>query len=211
MNTLRSRLLLVTILLALTCGALLPLYQKQGQKEWTEKDLSIIPATIGDWQGEDVEVDQETRDLLESDAVLVRKYTRGERSVWLALVYYGDNRVALHLPENCSIGQGTTILTRTGVSIPVADDSAIQANRLLVQGRRAVQMIVYYFQAGDFITPSYLGMRWRMITNFLQNTSSSGAFIRYSIVVQNGEEEAFKTLSEFASLAAPILRSELQQ
>lgn len=210
MKNMRKRLTVVTITLAVCALALSPLYVRRNRREWADRNLSGLPMTIGAWQGEDVGVDNATLDLLESNAVLVRKYTKEGRSVWLALVYYGDNRVALHLPENCSIGTGTDILDRQTVTVAITGKGNLLVNELVTGGRQQTNIILYYFQAGDLMTPSYAGMRWRMIKNFLKNRTSSGALIRCSIVVERGEEEALDTLKDFLGTAAPVVFSQLQ-
>jgi EpsI family protein len=210
MKLFRVRLMIVTALLGVCALSLVPLYVSQAKREWAQADLAGIPNVMGEWQGEDIAVDQQTQDILESSAVLVRKYTSGDRAVWLSLVYYSDNRVALHVPENCSIGAGTDILAKAVVPIAIEGGLDSAANKLVIRKKRSTQIILYYFQAGEFITPSYIKMRWRMIGNYLKNKSSSGALVRYSTIADRGEEEAVKTLQQFISLAAPVLQSHLR-
>ncbi len=75
--------------------------QSKQSKQKTEIDLSKIPLDIGEWRGKEIPIDKQTKDILETNSVLIREYTNSkDDAISLAIVYYKDSRIAFHLPES---------------------------------------------------------------------------------------------------------------
>jgi EpsI family protein len=168
-------------------------------------DISKIPLNIGGWQGKDITVDEKTKDILETESVLMRKYVKGNNLVWVAIVYYKDSRVALHLPESCYTGQGSHIAKREIEEISIPGINKFYANKLLLKGNKGNQVIIYYFEAGDVRTGSYQTMRWQMMLNKLKSKNNSGALVRFSAPIEQNPDETLKTLKKFINELGPLL------
>lgn len=174
-------------------------------QEKTNIDISTIPWQVNGWQAEEVGVDTKTKDILETESVLVRKYSKGKHSVWLSVVYYKDSRVALHLPESCSIGSGSFIISKDREKISVPGEKDFYANKLVLKGDKGNQVIIYYFETDKLRTSSYQAMRWQMIKNKLKAKSNSGALVRFSALIEENPEKTTRTLKEFIRESSPLL------
>jgi len=168
-------------------------------------DMSKIPLNIGEWQGEDIAIDKKTKDILETESVLMRKYVKGENSIWLAIVYYKDSKVALHLPESCYTGQGSHIVKRETEEIYIPGLKSFYTNKLILKGNKGNQVILYYFETGDIRTNSYQTLRWQMMLNKLKSRSNSGALVRFSTLLQQDSDESIKILKQFIKEIGKLL------
>jgi EpsI family protein len=178
-------------------------YKQPAQK--INPDISKIPLNLGEWQGEDIAIDNKTKDILETESVLMRKYVKGKNSIWLAIVYYKDSRVALHLPESCYTGQGSHIVKRDREDINIPGLKNFYANKLILKGNKGNQAILYYFETGDLRTSSYQTMRWQMMLNKLKSKSNSGALVRFSALSGPNPDETLKILKQFIKEISPLL------
>lgn len=172
-----------------------------GARPVTAVDLSKIPMKVNGWQGKEIPVETNVNAILETESILMREYQKGNNTVWLAIVYYKDSRVSLHLPESCYTGQGSEIVERGTEKI----NDKIIANRFMLKGDKGDQIVQYYFESGEFRTHSYQSLRWNMILNKLKRKSNSGALVRYSIAIQNNRELSQKVLNDFIVDFGPLL------
>lgn len=172
-----------------------------GAKPVTAVDLTKIPMKVNGWQGKEIPVESDVNAILETESILMREYKKGNDVVWLAIVYYKDSRVSLHLPESCYSGQGSQIVERGTEKI----NDQIMANRFVLKGNKGNQIVLYYFESGDFRTHSYQSLRWNMILNRLKRKSNSGALVRYSIPIGRDQEASQQKLKEFISDLGAIL------
>ncbi len=174
--------------------------------EKTSIDISKIPLYVGEWQGEEIAVDEKTKDILETDAVLMRKYSnpKGEEVI-LAIVYYKDSRVTLHLPESCYTGQGSHIVKRDIEEINIPKLKNFFANELVLKGDKGNQVILYYFETGSLRTNSYMAFRWQMMKNKIMARNNSGALVRFSTPIQQNLDKAIEILKQFIKEIVPLL------
>jgi EpsI family protein len=184
------------------CTGILYSIDRMNSHHKTAADISNIPMTIGDWKSEDVPVYDETRNVLETDAILMRNYHNAGKQVLLAVVYYRDSRVALHLPESCYTGQGSQIVERGREKI-----GNFYANRFLLEGNKGNKMVMYYFLTGNYITGSYGSMRLKMMQNRILGKDTGCALVR--LTIQRSESDIpssdVTTLRNFAQTLNTIL------
>jgi EpsI family protein len=191
---------LIVVLLVFTALSLLigTLYKKTPGSI----NLNQIPYNIGSWRGKAIPVEEQVSAILETDAVLMREYKKGQDKIWLAIVYYKDSRVALHLPESCYTGEGSQIV-ETGVE---EVDTDLRANKILVKGDKGNQIVLYYFDTGGYKTSHYQSFRWHMMLNQLYHKPNSGALLRFSINYQGKDIEGnLRKLKEFMKEAVPAI------
>lgn len=204
MQRFRIRYIILIGILSIFSLIILWVQYKQPVKK-IRVDMSKIPLNVGGWQGEDIAIDEKTKNILETESVLMRKYVKGENSLWLAIVYYKDSRVALHLPESCYTGQGSHIVKRETEEISILGLKNFYANKLVLKGNKGNQVILYYFETGDIRTGSYQTMRWQMILNRLKSKSNSGALVRFSALIEQNPDETLKMLKKFINEIGPLL------
>lgn len=171
-------------------------------KHKTNVDISKIPFNIGDWRGEEILVDRQTKDILETNSVLMRKYVnlKNDERIDLAVVYYQNSRIAFHLPESCLLGHGSRLSNREIEKINLSNGENFFATRLTIKNDFGNNLVVYYFETGTLRTSSYLSFRWEMLLNKLKGRNTSGALVRFSIVTTgDNSENKLQTLKKFIS------------
>ncbi|MCX6344468.1 MAG: exosortase/archaeosortase family protein [Armatimonadetes bacterium] len=73
-------------------------------------DRTMIPAKFGDWTSKDIEVDKETRDILQKGDLLSRLYTNSSDRQVHVFLDAGVDLSAFHDPHLCMTGSGNNIV-----------------------------------------------------------------------------------------------------
>jgi EpsI family protein len=100
------------------------------QNETTPVNLVRLPMQVGDWQGRQVEVPKSEVSGLGREAVVQRNYTNSQGRLITVNYIYSNRREGLHLPENCLVSQGWTIVRQatTDVKYGRAQERTATAN-----------------------------------------------------------------------------------
>jgi len=206
MSGLRMRFTFLIVILFLSSVTVFVLTSDTKEKK-KEIDLTKLPLEIGQWKGKDLPVEQNIRDILETNMVMIREYfNKSGVGIVVAVVYYKDSRVALHLPESCLLGFGSVLTERSLLEINIPGEKNFFANRLQIENSLGKYSVLYFYQAKDFFTASYYKFRLRMLLHKIRGLDKSGALVRFTIFVG---DSPFKTkemlLQEFVGDFAPIL------
>jgi len=201
MKRFQTRYLILICVLAISSLIILRIQNRQ-PVEKTNTDITKIPLKIGEWYGEEIQVDKSVKDILETESVIMRQYKRQDNLIWLAIVYYKDSRVAFHLPESCYVGQGAYIIKRDNERLTDLESNSFLANKLILKGNKGNQIILYYFATNGIITPSYPALRWQMVLNKLRAKSNSAGLVRFSALIKGNEQETLNLLKDFIKQAA---------
>ncbi|MDD5259292.1 MAG: EpsI family protein [bacterium] len=165
-------------------------------------NLGQIPYNIGSWRGMAIPAEEQASAILDTDSVLMREYRKGTDKIWLAIVFYKDSRVAMHLPESCYAGVGSQIVDEGVETI----DADLVVNKIILKGSKRNQIVLYYFDACGYKTPHYQFFRWHMILNQLKHKPNSGALIRFSTNYNGkGVRTNLEKLKGFIKEINPIL------
>jgi EpsI family protein len=97
-----------------------------------------------------------------------------------------DNRRALHPPEICYTGAGAAIEGKS--VIPVT--GLIKANKFIIKTKNSRQLVIYWFKSADLNTDNYLKQQMKMVTDAMLKGMATGAMIRISTNIDNGDEGA---------------------
>ena len=209
MRTLHKRY--VTVVVAMAIAAPLALFlQFDVPAPSNVEALEAIPREIGPWSmvSQRGPSDKE-REILETDAILTRTYSRGEPlQCDLSVVFARDNRRVAHPPEICYKGSGWTVERRSIAEFPV-DGAPFRANRLLLLRGDARLLVLYWYKAGPVCTENYLKMQWNIIKTHLTRRGSGSALCRVSATspAPDEDEQVVATLRDFAALAIPAVNS----
>lgn len=114
--------------------------------------LERLPMQLGEWQAEDVELDDETVRVLKADSQINRIYrgTGGRQvAVHIAAWRVGNGSIAPHHPEICYPNAGWTLIDRR------RSDVGSQANGALMEFIRfqrdgAGVVTAHWFESGEF-------------------------------------------------------------
>jgi EpsI family protein len=168
-----------------------------------------VPVAFGDWtMTAEREPSQQEIEILETEAILTRTFSRGSPpDVDLSVVYAPNNRRVAHPPEVCYKGSGWSVEHSEACSFEVEGGKPFQANRLLLLRSNKRLLVLYWYKAGSDYYASYLKMQWGIVWSQLTFRSSSSALIRVSAESSGPDEDArvYAVLEEFTARALPAI------
>jgi EpsI family protein len=171
--------------------------------------IAGIPLQIGQWMGQDVQLEPRVYALLETRSIIHRNYSRNHRQVFLSVVYYPDDRVGFHSPEACLGARGVE-LTRHSESVHVSSNIILSVNQLLYRFGNTSELVYYFYKAGSYCGNSYLSLRLNIAFDKLFSGNKSGSLIRISTPIrENNTETAKQTLQEFLAALYPFVLNSL--
>lgn len=149
------------------------------------------------------------RDLLPKDTEIVKKDYRNPegRGIYTTIVLSGKERVSIHRPQVCLVGQGYTILRSHVVSIPLEGREPLKVMVLdllrRVRGPDGQPLDIpfyfaYWFVGKDRETPYHIErMFWMASDRIIRNVSHRWAYIAVSGLREVGSDSYEAELKEF--------------
>lgn len=164
-----------------------------------------FPLTLGDWKGEESEVDQRTYEILETRNVLSRSYqnSKGERVHLLLVSSQKDRRVA-HPPEVCFTGANFVITDEKDRTLGWRGQK-IPAREFVAKNERdaqEVQTVLYFYKVGKTYTSNYYKQQLSFAMDRAANRSSDVFLIRLSGASDRSFPEFFAALMPLLDSAA---------
>lgn len=174
------------------------------------RELEAIPDRIAEYErvGTDVEVDEHTKRVLETSAIL-RRYYRSPSGwpVLLTVVYAGTTRRSLHFPEVCLVGEGWEIREQTSAPVGIL----FKAKRLVLVRGDQQEAVLYWFKTGDVFTGNYFVNALHWARNQLAFGAPTSAMVKLTTMIGGaGEQASFAVLEDFAGKLAPILQKHVR-
>ncbi len=198
---------------ALLAGTALLLYAR-GNTDLipVSEPLSQVPRTIAGWSGSDVQIDQETLDVLGNGDFLSRVYTQGgeEQSIGLFIAYYPTQRTGdtIHSPKNCLPGSGWAFESSHYVNLKDANGKAHRVGEYIIaDGENNRQFVIYWYQAhGRSIASQYLAKIY-LVTDAMRLNRTDGALVRVitPIDARVGASAAKARAEAFTAQLFPVL------
>ncbi len=171
--------------------------------------LTDLPLIIGDFTGEELQVEESIKDILETPNVLMRNYASPDNVlINLSVVYYEQYRVYFHMPEGCMTGQGSVIVASERADMSALDgkNQPIIANKLVLKQVEGNEQVFYFFIAGDLITASYPRMRLHLMMEHVKRRPTGAALVRFSTRTNGvSDEDSLTRLKEFIGQITDIL------
>jgi EpsI family protein len=124
--------------------------------------------------------------------------------------YYESQRQGdtIHSPLNCLPGAGWQPMSRSIVSIPVAGQPPVTANRILIQKGLERQVVLYWYQSqGRTIASEYWGKVY-LVYDALRRNRSDAAMVRVVtpvLVSESTDAPADARALAFVQTLAPAL------
>ncbi len=205
----------IVMLMIVTTWAFIQFHQLQ-QSRSPEKglsDIGQIPLHLGQWWGYDVPLEERVYNILETKAIMHRRYASIQgQEVFLSVVHYPETKVDFHAPEGCLGGRGIAV-SKSEKSILVQDadkQHAIKVNRLIQSAGNDKQLIYYFYKTGNYVGSSYIRLRFRLVLNNLWHQDRSASLVRFSTPVsQDDFQGASQRLLHFMQDIYPYMTTHL--
>lgn len=156
--------------------------------------LYTFPMQIGDWQGRDAPVDQQSLDTLKVSDYLMSVFARPSdpMPVGLWIAYYDTQvqGVSAHSPRACLPGGGWQIETISEQEVPNIhpDGSGQRVNRVVISMGETRQLVYYWFaQRGRTVTNEFL-VKWYIFRDGLTMNRTDGALVRLTTYVGGADQ-----------------------
>jgi EpsI family protein len=205
----RLRFWIVALLLA---GAVVVLNARPSQDRIPGREpLNQLPVAIDGWTSTDLEIDQETRDVLGDGDFLERAYTRqGQRApIDLFVAYFPSQRTGstIHSPKHCLPGAGWTFDSSQYVDLVDAAGKTHRVGEYVISNGLLKQFVIYWYEAHGRSVASEYWAKVYLVTDAMRTNRTDGALVRIITPIMNdGREAQAKDRAEaFARKLAPEL------
>ena len=179
-------------IVALLAGTALLLYAR-GNSDFipVSEPLSQMPRNLAGWWGSDVEIDQETLDVLGAGDFLSRVYIHGREvpPIGLFIGYFPTQRtgVTIHSPKNCLPGSGWAFESSQYVNLNDANGNAHRVGEYIIADGENRQFVIYWYQAhGRSIANEYLAKIY-LVTDAIRLNRTDGALVRVTTPIDANE------------------------
>jgi EpsI family protein len=175
--------------------------------------LQQFPDQIGDWTGTDIDIDQETLDVLGHGDFLHRLYGDAEKTsdIDLFIAYFASQRAGdtVHSPKNCLPGSGWSAIDSRPVSLSFPGHAPFPATRYVVALGDSRQVVLYWYWAHDRGLASEYWAKYYLVADSLKMNRSDGSLVRLSTSLDPGEtaDSAEQRLLPFVRDLGPLLES----
>jgi len=176
------------------------------------RPLAEVPKSFGSWQfAEEGVVDQESRDVLKADDLLLRSYQgssgRGA-TMFVAAFLSQRNGKAPHSPKNCLPGSGWTPLTQDEYQIDVGLPAPITVNRYVVQHADQYMLVMYWYQSRDRVVANEYAAKYYVMVDAIRLNRTDTALVRVTVPMNGATEATRKSFEDAAtSTAAEFIQS----
>lgn len=188
--------LILIVLLAVSAVVSLNLLVKQ-RNAIDQLDINSLPLQIGDWQGKDLPMEEESYRILETRNIVLREYKNREgKKINLYIAYSETNRSVFHPPEVCMMGSGVAIVDKDIAYVDIGNKK-IKVNKIYTAKDNYRGLALYCYKTGSTYTEDFYRQQIYFSLGQLLGKQKGGAMIRVSCALSNDEEGDAKTLEVF--------------
>ena len=176
------------------------------------QSLSLFPQQMGDWtMTGQARFDERVLAVLLPTDYLSRSYenSRGERlSLYIGYHDGGPSSGPIHSPKQCLPGSGWNRLNDGARQLTVNGEQMAYVSSLY-QKDTEKQLFLYWFQVRDqFLTNEY-ALKFAMAKNSFLSNRRDSSFIRLSVMVKDGEDDARLIGEDFIKAFLPAIQESL--
>jgi len=147
------------------------------------QDLSTLPNQLGTWNGIDMNIPDDVRQILGHGDFLSRIYrdnTDNDRYVDLFIAYFPSQRFGdtIHSPRNCLPGSGWYPIDSSRVRLSFSGYRPFLANRYIISKGEDRQVVIYWYLAHDRSVASEYWARYYLFADSVKMNRSDGSMIR---------------------------------
>jgi EpsI family protein len=204
-----SRFWTVVLLLAGTAAVI----QIRGNSDRipVSEPLAQMPRIIAGWSGNDMQIDQESLDVLGAGDFLSRIYGRDAdtHTIELFVGYFPTQRtgVSIHSPKNCLPGAGWAFESSRYLDLNDANGKTHRVGEYIVTDGENRQFVIYWYQAhGRSVANEYLAKMY-LVLDAMKMSRTDGALVRVATPISPAESwaQAKERAELFTSQLAPVL------
>jgi EpsI family protein len=166
--------------------------------------LSTFPAGVSGWQlYKDVQVDDETREILKADDILNRIYVNPQlkADAYLFIAFFKTQRYgqAPHSPKNCLPGNGFEPVESGPISISIPGRAEpIEVNRYLTARGDEKSVTLYWYQSRHRVIAGEFSAKFWLIADSIRYHRSDSSLVKVVVPVRNNDADtATKTAVDF--------------
>ncbi len=200
-----------TAVLLLAGTALLLHTRPKADRNPPSEPLSQFPLSIGGWTGSDLQIDQQTLQVLGAGEFLSRVYTKGQQTLPVSLFigYFPTQRTGqtIHSPRHCLPGAGWVFESSSYVNLVDAGGKPHRVGEYIVSDGDARQFVIYWYQAhGRSVANEYMA-KIQMVADAIRMNRTDGALVRVitPIAPSEGATAARLRAEAFTRQLAPLL------
>lgn len=214
MNNLKSKSLIVIVVLLLVQTAVYHLLVNRTEFKPVIAPLTTFTKTIADWNTVmEIPMEKETEDVLKADDTLTRIYAKpnGENaSLFIAFFKSQRSGVAPHSPKNCLPGNGWVVFRDNKQMLDVPGRATpIEVNHYTIQKGDEKSVVIYWYQSRDRVVASEFKAKYYVVLDAIKFNRTDTALVRVMVPYKgNDDEKATKAAEDFVrQLAAPLSKS----
>ena len=168
-----------------------------------------LPSRAGEWRGTPASLSKEAYELLGADHVEAMYYdgSRGDR-IGLFIVEEDKNRASFHPPEYCFLAQSNARITdKKRVYISLGGRER-EVSSMIVERAGLQTLVLYWYQVGDFITPSYYAHQLAFAKRFFRRGGEHSLMVRLTMDIggigQNAARREMQDLIRSLARLSPL-------
>ncbi|GJQ57890.1 MAG: hypothetical protein SCALA701_06910 [Candidatus Scalindua sp.] len=167
-----------------------------------------LPLFFNGWAGREIEVDKRTLEILETNDVLIRNYTKGaDTPVQLCIVYASNNRKVSHPPEVCYKGSGWSLEDKGSLLLATeaGHKPTFQVMKLIIEKGGQKNLVLYWYKCNDTYTGNYYMQQIHIVKNGIINRQSTSGMIRLSTPINDNEDVSMAKIENFFMDLLPLI------
>ncbi len=155
--------------------------------------LAQLPQQMGPWEStRDFDVDDDTRDVLKADDLLLRAYgnpTTGRgATLFVAAFRSQSNGKSPHSPKNCLPGSGWTQLSSDLYPIDIGEAQPILVNRYVVQHEDERDLVLYWYQSRERVIASEYTAKFWVMADAIRLHRTDTALVRVVLPIAPSDQ-----------------------
>jgi EpsI family protein len=143
---------------------------------------------------QDVQLDQETLDVLNADDILSRVYVNNDGAdadLFVAYFQTQRNGKAPHSPKNCLPGSGWAASQAGTIAVPVdGEPQPILVNRYIVARGSNQSVVLYWYQSRSRVVASEYSAKVYTVLDAVRFNRTDTALVRVVVAVNHGNTAA---------------------
>jgi EpsI family protein len=200
-----------TVVLLLASTAVLIQLRGNTDRIPVSAPLTQIPRSIEGWSGNDLQIDQESLDVLGTGEFLSRVYARDAdtKTIDLFVGYFPTQRtgVSVHSPRNCLPGAGWAFESSTYLDLNDVQGKSHRVGEYIITDGENRQFVIYWYQShGRSVANEYLAKMY-LVIDAMRTSRTDGALVRVATPISSAEGSApARARAElFTARLAPLL------